>query len=366
MSIEPADLVPVRVGPMSAEAYSELLHRAERDRIDLSLARQLLQGAARRAQADQLFAAASRRRDRALGREITLVAHLHMVTPCEVEPSCRYCSLSSSIPSVRSERSLLPPGTLLRAVRFAVGRGVRAIVLIGGTNLRGSDEEIRGIVRSVRRVSAIDLALDVGPSLAPETLGWLKDQGVRTIYSALETTNAREFRRAKPGDDLDARIALDAHVDRLGMALGNVLMTGLGTSVDLLRSILFLKRYPSLTYLYFSTFHPVRGTPWAQRRPGSLRLSLRALAIARLVLPAVHLGLAEVEVEDPGSAARLAAQLAAGAGNTFAALLVYPHRTIDNVDAIRREALAAGFTLAGESPPASPPARSGPALPATG
>ncbi len=336
------------IGPLLASDDAEFagaLRRGTRGDLDLADALVLLRGGMRRDRSDPLFAAASRVRDRALGRELTLVAHVHMVTPCEVDPSCRYCSLSSSIGSIRNEREELTESGLLRAVRFAEGRGVRSVVLVGGTRLRGSDDVVRARVRALRRVTDIDLALDVGPSLSAETLEWLRDQNVRTIYCSVETTNPREFHRAKPGDDLAARIAHDALVDRLGLALGNVVMNGLGSRADLLRSILFLTRFPHLAYLYLSTFQPVRGTPWAHHRPGALGTSLRALAIARLVFPNVHLGLAEVEVEDPGSVARVNAQLAAGGGNTLAAVLVYARRRVDNTERIRREASAAGFTV---------------------
>lgn len=341
-----ADRAAASLPTVNDAEFARALARAQHGKLDLATSLRLLRGAGRRDRAEQLFAAASQVRDRSLGRQLTLTAHIHMVTPCEVDPSCRYCSLSSTVRSVQAERTELTEGALLRAVRYAEARGVGSVVLVGGTSPRGSDEVVRERVRAVRRATDIDLALDVGPSLSSDTLEWLNDQHVRTIYCSVETTDPPAFRRAKPGDDLNARIAHDTLVDRLGMRLGNVVMNGLGTSQELLRSILFLRRFPSLTYLYISTFQPVRGTPWARKRPASLRTSLRALAVARFAFPRVHLGLAEVEVEDPGSVARVGVQLAAGGGNTLAGLLIYAQRRIDNLDRIRREARAAGFAVA--------------------
>jgi biotin synthase len=305
----------------------------------------LLQGARRSDRARELFAAASKVRDRRLGKELTLTAHLHMVTPCELTPACRYCSISSSIPSVQDERSELSERALVRGVRYATDRGVRSIVLVGGTVPEGADTSVRKTVRMVRRVSDVELALDVGPSLSPETVEWLKGEGVRTIYCSIETANPKVFRRAKPGDDRDARIEFSAMLERHGMTLGNVVMNGLGSAEDLLRSVLYLRRFRRLGYLHISTFQPVRGTPWARRRPASVPTSLRALAIARLAFPAAQLGLAEVEVEDPGSAARVASQIRAGGGNTFAGILIYRGRRVDHVEQILREASGAGFVV---------------------
>jgi biotin synthase-like enzyme len=174
---------------------------------------------------------------------------------------------------------------------------------------------------------------------------WLKGQNARTIYCSIETSNPRVFRNAKPGDDLNARVEFDTMLERHGVRLGNIVMNGLGSTEDLLASILSLRQFRRLSYLYISTFRPVRGTPFARKRPGSLWTSLKALAIARLVFPKVHLGLAEVEVEDPGSAARTSSQLMAGGGNTFAGILIYRNRRIDNLEQIRHEASAVGFSL---------------------
>ena len=331
---------PLKLGPRQ---FSEALEHAREGEVSLESALTLLTGAARTESSRELFAAASRVRDERVGRSMVLTAHIHMITRCEVSPSCHYCSLASTIPAVQNERDRLPRRSLVHAVRYAVDRGVQSLVLVGGTDLGGSDAAVRRAVETAREVTDLPLALDVGPSLSPETVEWLKGRNARTIYCSVETTNAEVFRRAKPGDDLAARIAFNTMLERHHMVLGNVVMNGLGTAEDLLGSMLFLRRFRRLTYLSISTFHPVPGTPWAKRRPASTRRSLRLLAIARLVFPGAQLGLAEVEVEDPGSAARVTSQLRAGGGNTFAGLLIYRNRTVDNLDAIRAEVSREGF-----------------------
>jgi len=267
-----------------------------------------------------------------------------MVARCELNPACKYCSLSSTISRIQDERDELPGRSLRDAVRYATDQGVDSIVLVGGSDPGGSDAKVRRAVEVARSVSDVELAVDVGAYLSGETLDWLRRENASTVYCSIETSNPRVFRNAKPGDDLGARIALDEMLERRGMRMGNVVMNGLGTHEDLLRSILSLRRYRHLAYLYISTFRPVRGTPYERKRPGSLRTSLKALAIARLALPRVHLGLAEVEVEDPGSAARTSSQLAAGGGNTFAGILIYLNRRVDNLFRLRQDAVAAGFT----------------------
>jgi biotin synthase len=326
-------------------AFEVALKRCRIGEVGLGDALTLFHGVTRRDRARSLFRAAAQIRDESLGRRLHLTAHLHMVTKCELSTSCKYCSLSSTVPSVSDERSRLTMREAIQGVRFAVKRGVESIVLVGGTDLEGSDERIRKLVGKVRELTDLDLAIDVGPSLSEGTVRWLVRRGVSPIYCSMETVDEMAFAAAKPGDDLGRRLEFMRMVERSGGHLGNVVMNGLGTNEDLLRTILASKRFRHTSHLHISTFHPVRGTPWARRRPASLRSSLKALAIARLAYPGLQLGLAEVGVENPKDLTSVASQLEAGAGNTLAGLLVYKNMRIDNMDAIREQASSMGFEV---------------------
>jgi len=326
--------------------FEEALERGRRGEVDLPTAETLLRGARRADRAAELYSAASEVRDRRLGRRLLLTAHIHMVTDCAVDPPCKYCSLSSSIASVERERTPLKGREVIRRVVAATERGVDGIVLVGGTHLDGSDDELRTLLPKVRDATSADLALDIGPSLSESTLEWLKEFGVESVYCSIETINERAFSAAKPGDGYAARLEFMDRVDRLGLPLGNIVMNGLGSPTDLLRSILHSRRYRHLAHLHISTFHPVPGTPWAHRRPGSPATSLAALAIARFAFPDLQLGLAEVGIEDPGGMRRGPNQLAAGGGNTLAGLLIYKYTRIDLLDSLRRRAAELGFTTA--------------------
>jgi len=333
------------VNPISVNdrAFAAALRRARTADVDLDSALALFYGANRPDRARLLFRTAVQVRDQTLGRRLTLSAHLHMVTRCEISPSCKYCSLSSSIPSVSDERSQLTVAELMNGVRFALKKGVESIVLVGGTDFEGSDERLRKLVARVREITDLDLAVDLGPSLSEGTVRWLGRQGVSTIYCSMETVDAQAFAAAKPGDDLTARLRFMEMVERSGGHLGNVAMNGLGTVEDMLRTLLESRRFPHTTHLHISTFHPVRGTPWARRRPASLRASLKALAIARLAFPKLQLGLAEVGIENPKDLTSVSSQLEAGAGNTLAGILVYKNVRLDSTERIKNQASSLGF-----------------------
>lgn len=325
--------------------FETSLQRGRRGEIDFESAWSLFSGASQRSKAIELFSLASRIRDERLGMKLVPSAHIHMITSCEVSPSCLYCSLSSTDQSVSKRRSRLTTRELVQGVRYALDKGVQSVVLIGGTDLGGLDSPVRRAVEKVREITNVDLAVDVGPSLSQETVRWLKEEKVSTVYCSIETVNPSAFAKAKSGDSLNARIECMEMLESAGVKLGNVVMNGLGSTADLLRSILYLKRFKNLSHLYISTFRPVKGTPWAAKRPASVWASLKAVSIARLVFPCAHVGLAEVEVEDPGSVKRTPTQLSAGGGNELAGVLVYKEKRINNMNLIRSYASSSSFEI---------------------
>lgn len=315
--------------------FDAALQMFESGNASLECAKTLFAEANDPSKAETLFSAASALRDRSIGRKRIFSAHVHMITPCSLAPPCRYCSLSSSDPRIRYERSALTTGEFEGAIEYALEKGVESLVLVGGSNLKGLDFPLRKAIEQVRAISDIEVGVDVGPTISPDTVKWLKSNNVKTVFCSLETINEIVFAGAKPGDSFGSRIRCMEMLQREGMGLGSVVMNGLGSADDFLRSILFHKGFKNLSHLFISTFRPVHGTPWSNRTPASIHDSLKGVAIARLLLPYVQIGLAEVEVEDPGSATRVLSQLMAGAGNTFATVFVYKKRRVDNSGLIK-------------------------------
>jgi len=269
-------------------------------------------------------------REEYLGNRIYLTAHIHMITPCRIVPRCRYCSLASRYASVRAERDVLTMSELLEHVRRVNEiKEITSVVLVGGSDLRGYDDVVLDIVKRVRQITDMEIAIDVGAPLKVETLEALRDYDV-VVYSSIETINREAFREAKPGDSLDLRIELLENLERLGMDSGTVIMN-MGVEKDVYDSIDFLKKYRHLKYLYISTFTPVRGTPWEDRKPASFEVSLKAIEYARRALPRTHIGLANVEIEQGSILPWVIKSIDRGAGNTFAALLIYKHRIFDYI-----------------------------------
>ncbi len=272
-------------------------------------------------------------RERNLGNKIYLTAHIHMITPCNLSPRCSYCSLSSKFESVRAERDVLTIDEILHYIKKVEEvKEISSIILVGGSDLRGHDRAVIDVVKMARRITDAEIAIDVGAPLKVETLETLKDYSV-TVYSSIETINRKAFTDAKPGDSLDMRIDLLNVLERLNMDIGTVIMN-MGNEKDVYDSIEFLKRYQHLKYLYFSTFKPVKGTPWENRRAADIENTIKFIEHARQIFPDRHIALADVEIEGGSLSPWILQELDHGAGNTLAGILLYKYKTFNYIDSM--------------------------------
>lgn len=320
--------------------FEEAIQRALREPIEYDNAWALFSGASSWSKALELFSTASRLRDEVLGNELTLYGHLGMVTSCPLTPACKYCSVSSIDPGIGGERIPFTVEQIAENVEYMEKRGMSSVVLVGGTRLEGLDAQVRDVVTAVRERTDIDLTINVGPSLSVETLHWLKNVGVKKINCSLETINPTAFEDAKPSDDLRRRITLMEAIEKEEMKLGTIVMAGLGGLEDLIRSILYLRRFRNVDSISISRFTPIAGTPWADRTPASILDSFKAMSIARLAFPDSRVGLAF-----GGGVDLIPHQLMAGAGNNFMGIMIDRKKKQDNVARIKQFASDLGFKL---------------------
>ncbi len=265
--------------------FETLLTQAKQGPVGPELALALLEGSARPEHALLLFQAASELRDRHLGRTLWWTGAIEGILPCRLAPMCSYCTYRNGPPFSRA--------MLLEAVRALEGLGFRHLHLSGGTRLEGYDEEVLAMVRAIREVSDVRIEVNVGPSLSLPTVRALKALGISSITSSLETIRPELFRDAKPGDTLDGRKALLTMADAEGIATRAMMLLGLGeTLADRIQFLFFFKQLKHAHQLRFSRLQPFPGTPYGNKPRCSPWELARTVAVARLVHPALELGLA--------------------------------------------------------------------------
>ena len=265
--------------------FEQLLEKARAGDLTPEVALKILENSHRPENALKLFGLASELRDEHIGRELWWTAAINGITPCKVTPACSYCTYS--------DHGIISEELLLKALGALEKLGFRHLHLSGGANLAGYDKEIVGMVEAMRAVSDIDIEVNLGPSITRETVRKLKDLKVCSVTSSLETINEELFRAAKPGDSLEKRKELLEICEAEGMPTRSMMLVGLGESdADRINHLFYLKRFKGFQTLRISRFFPRPSTNYQNRPRCSPWELARTVAVARLIMPDVQIGLA--------------------------------------------------------------------------
>ncbi len=235
----------------------------------------------------RLFQVASDVRNQEKGRIFKLHGHIASITPCTVDPPCKYCPRSSPSNNTSFNKgSVLTLEEISVAAKLIEETGTKAVDVFGGALIGYDAKKVVKVVKTIKSVTNLDIMIDVGPCISKETLTDLKRLGVKEVGSAFETTNEKLFREVKPGDSFEARKKLAEAIDNIGLGLYTVLMVGLGGSYsyeDYIDQMFYLKKFKNLSCLAVARFNPIPGTPLENHPPASPLETARTTAIARLV-----------------------------------------------------------------------------------
>jgi len=306
-------------------SFENLIDSAIQEGIDKELAVKILKGAKDPVNGLKLFQAATSIRDDRVGKDLYLSAGISGIFPCLIVPRCKYCNYHIT--------DMMDEEKLALAAKAIEDLGIRQVHLSGGTSLAGYDKEILSMVRAIQAVSDIDVEVNLGPSLSEETIRTLKSMGVSSITSSLETFNEAMFADSKPGDSLVRRRELMEICEREGMSIRSMMLIGLGeTPEDRIDHLFYLKHFSKMYHLRFSRFSPTPNTPYSDRDRCTTWDYATTVAIARLILPNVQLGMAAGNSVDD-----IPLWYAAGGGNQLLGAHVSrgPGRSRTNEQAIK-------------------------------
>ena len=286
----------------------------------------------------ELFKEANNVREENLGNSFKIIGHQADVSPCSIYPPCKFCSLSSSIKEYREGRITVPLEEIVVNSRYMVERGA-TVLLYGGGISPLSGKIAAEIAESVSRELKAEIVFNVGP-VEEEFVDRLKNLGVKRFVLSLETTDKELFKDARPGDSFEKKIEFIKLVERKGVGVSVILMNGVGSEEDLVRSIASLRSFRNLVGIRISTFNPVPGTPWESKQRASFLTTLKACAFARLLFPKAQIDLAAGTPEGA-----LPLSIMAGCGNEIVGLIMGKKRVVDRTEAIKVELAKAGMKL---------------------
>jgi biotin synthase len=232
----------------------------------------------------RLYTLADRVRSRRLGDAVHLRGIIEFSNHCT--GTCHYCGLRWGNTEVRRYR--MDPEEILETAREAAGMGLKTIVLQSGEDPYYTVEILSGLVSAIKELD-MAVTLSVGVR-SPEDLRILKEAGADRYLLKHETADPGLFARLRPGTTLEGRTSCLRLLKELGYQAGSGCMVGLpGQTIRVMARDLLLMRELEVEMAGIGPFIPHPGTPLAGSPGGTVAMTLTVLAVARLLMPDVHL-----------------------------------------------------------------------------
>ena len=262
-------------------AFCELIEKlsAERNLTDEEL-KALLE---REGPDDALFEAADRRRREIYGDEVYIRGLIEFTNYCR--NNCYYCGIRRDNRS--AERYRLTPEQILFCCEEGYRLGFRTFVLQGGEDPYFTDERVCAIVSEIRaRFPDCAITLSIGEK-SRESYQAFFDAGANRYLLRHETASEQHYGKLHPAElSLANRKRCLFDLKEIGYQVGSGFMVGspYQTTDCLIEDLRFLQQLqPDMIGIGPYITH--RETPFASFPSGSVELTLRLLAILRLMFP---------------------------------------------------------------------------------
>ncbi len=230
-----------------------------------------------------LYEQARQARRQVYGDKIFMRGLIELSSCCKND--CFYCGLRRS--NAFAQRYRLSKEQILNCCDNGYGLGFRTFVLQGGEDAYFTDERLSEIVSEIRRrYPDCAITLSVGER-SYESYLRLYEAGANRYLLRHETASADHYRMLHPGDlSLESRKKCLWDLKKIGYQVGCGFMVGSPgqTLGHIVEDFLFIKTLePAMVGV--GPFLPHSRTPFANEKPGDLRLTLNIIAVLRLIRP---------------------------------------------------------------------------------
>ena len=226
-------------------------------------------------------------RQQVYGRDVFIRGLIEFTNYCRND--CFYCGIRRS--NACAQRYRLTREEILACCRAGYGLGFRTFVLQGGEDPFFTTERLAELVRAIKQAYPdCAVTLSVGEKDRETYQAWF-DAGADRYLLRHETADEGLYRRLHPEElSLQNRMRCLRDLKDIGYQVGCGFMVGapFQTPEMLLKDLRFLQAFqPHMVGI--GPFIPHRDTPFRDCPPGTAQMTLRLLAIIRLMLPHVLL-----------------------------------------------------------------------------
>ncbi|HZK19668.1 MAG TPA: [FeFe] hydrogenase H-cluster radical SAM maturase HydE [Treponemataceae bacterium] len=225
-----------------------------------------------------LFAKAAQIRNQYNGQRMVLRGLIEFSSYCT--NTCMYCGLNAT--NTSAKRYKLSPEQILECVDAIWAHGIKTVVLQSGEDCM-KKEAFAEIIQEIKSRYDMAITLSVGERSKKDYTYW-KKAGADRYLLRIESTDVQIYERLHLNRSLKSRMSCLDTLQHLGYQTGSGFMVGLpGQSLHTITDdIIFLAKH-NFDMIGIGPFIPHQDTPLRKATPGDIQLTLKAIALIRLV-----------------------------------------------------------------------------------
>lgn len=231
------------------------------------------------ADVDRLLKTADQVRKACCGDAVQIRALIEFSNICARK--CNYCGLRSSNKKVTRYR--MEPDEMVDLAIKLNGQGLKTIVFQSGEDPYYTAEVLADIVRRIKSACDTAITLCVGERPFEDYKLW-KEAGADRYLLRHETANRELYKKLHPDSDFDNRMRCIRWLRELGYQVGVGCMVGSpGQTIEhMADDVEFLRDFqPDMAGI--GPFIPHPDTPYANEATGTVQMTLKMVALARIV-----------------------------------------------------------------------------------
>ncbi len=232
----------------------------------------------------ELFSAADDVRKANVGDAVHLRGLIEFSNFCKC--SCKYCGIRCE--NKKIQRFRLDILRILDCAKKAVDCGYKTVVLQSGEDVFYDVEKMADIISGLKKLK-LAVTLSLGEKSFEEYSAY-RAAGADRYLLRIETTNRRLYEKMHPNMSFDNRLRCLNDIKKLGYEVGTGCLVGLPEQdiSSLADDILFFKKIGA-DMVGIGPFIPHFDTPLSSADKGDFLLSLKVMALTRLLLPDINI-----------------------------------------------------------------------------
>ena len=259
----------------------QILNRGELNRDDIVS----LLSVKDKKEIEKLYARADEIRKKYCGDEVHLRGIIEFSNYCEQD--CLYCGLRKSNKNL--QRYKMTKDEIISTAERISQAGIKTIVLQSGEDHFYSSSLVTDIILTIKEMFNSAITLSIGERGRDEYDEWKKAGADRYLLKH-ETANEQLYSTFHQHENLKSRLAHIKYLKTIGFQTGGGNIIGLpGQTIEDISDDILLCKEMDCDMCSFSPFIPSNNSPLRKTPPANINLTLKTIAVARIVLKDVHI-----------------------------------------------------------------------------